>query len=269
VTSFRRNPLTGEPILFAPERAARPHAFAGSFDEERCPFCSGHEADTPPELARAGEPWRVRVVPNKYPPAGGAEVIIESPDHAATFDGIEHADEIVHVYAERLRAHRDAAYVALFKNEGARAGSSIAHVHSQLIPLPFVPPRIERERAAFAGGCPLCAAPQNMIRETNAFTWFAPYASSMAYQQWIVPKRHVASLGELDDDELAELAMLLRSAAAAMREIGDSYNWIFVNTPHFYVDLFPRLTTIAGLELGTGTFVEIVDPAAAAERLRR
>jgi galactose-1-phosphate uridylyltransferase len=43
---------------------------------------------------------------------------------------------------------------------------------------------------------------------------------------------------------------------------------MFVNTPHFYVDLFPRMTTIAGLELGTGTFIEIIDPAAAAERLR-
>jgi hypothetical protein len=37
---------------------------------------------------------------------------------------------------------------------------------------------------------------------------------------------------------------------------------------HFYVDVLPRMTTIAGLELGTGTFVEIIDPAAAAERLR-
>jgi len=32
--------------------------------------------------------------------------------------------------------------------------------------------------------------------------------------------------------------------------------------------LFPRLTAIAGFELGTGTFVEIIDPAAAARLLR-
>ena len=37
---------------------------------------------------------------------------------------------------------------------------------------------------------------------------------------------------------------------------------------HFYVDLFPRMTAIAGFELNTGTFVEIMDPAAAARRLR-
>jgi len=267
VTSFRRNIITGEPILFAPERAERPRAFAGSEDHARCPFCPGHESDTPPEILRVGDPWRVRVVPNKYPPAGGAEVIIESPDHNARFHDI--AENVVGVYAERLRAHADAAYVAIFKNEGACAGSSIAHVHSQLVPLPFVPPRVEREIAGFARACPLCLAPPNVIRETNAFTWFAPHASSMPFQQWIAPKRHVASIAALDDAELAELGSLLRSASAAMLAIGDAYNWMFMNTPHFYVDLFPRMTTIAGLELGTGTFVEIVDPAAAAARLRQ
>lgn len=264
MTSVRRNPLTGDPILFAPERAARPHAFADSSNDARCPFCAGHEEDTPPEILRAGDPWRVRVVPNKYPPIAGAEVIIESAEHAARFANAE----AVYAYAQRHRAHAGAAYVALFKNEGARAGSSIAHIHSQLIPLPFVPPRIERESTAFAHACPLCVAQPNVIRETSAFTWFAPHASSMAYQQWIAPKRHVASIGELHDGELDDLAALLRDASRAMLAIGDAYNWMFVNTPHFYVDLFLRLTTLAGLELGTGTFVEIIDPAAAAERLR-
>jgi len=269
VTPFRRNPITGEPVLFAPERAARPHAFSDSSNDARCPFCPGHESDTPPEIARAGDPWRVRVVPNKYPPADGAEVIIESPDHDARFDEIEHAEEVVRIYAERQRAHADAKYVAIFKNEGERAGSSIPHVHSQVVPLPFVPPRIERELPGFANRCPLCDEPSNVIRETSAFTWFAPHASSMAYQQWIVPRRHVASIANLNETELRELATLLRDASSATRRISDAYNWMFVNTPHFYIDLFPRVTSIAGLELGTGTFVEIIDPAAAAERLRR
>lgn len=269
MTSIRRHPLSGDPILFAPERAARPHAFADSPDSARCPFCPGHESDTPPEILRAGDPWRVRVVPNKFPPLDEAEVIIESADHEAQFGDITHADEVVRVYAERMRAHADAAYVALFKNEGADGGSSIPHVHSQLVPLPFVPPRVERERAGFAGACPLCGPHPNTIGETLAFSWFAPHASSMPYQQWIVPRRHLGSVAELDEEEIVELAALLRGAASAMTRLSVHYNWMFINTPHFYVDLVPRLTTLAGLELGTGTFVEIIDPAAAAERLRR
>jgi UDPglucose--hexose-1-phosphate uridylyltransferase len=92
----------------------------------------------------------------------------------------------------------------------------------------------------------------------------------MAYQQWLVPKQHAP---EFLDADPADLAFFLRTASETMLTIGRSYNWMFLNFPrqaaaHWYVDLFPRLTTIAGFELATGTFVEIMDPAAAARRLR-
>lgn len=272
--TYRRNVITGEPILFAPDRAARPRAF-GDDSNERCPFCPGHESDTPPTIVAAGDPWRVRVFPNKYPSVEGAEVIVESPEHEATFDALAHAEEVVQMYVDRYRAHEDAAYAAVFKNEGSRAGSSIPHVHSQVMPVPFTPPRIERESAAFASAqsCPLCAPPGEIIRETEHFVWLAPHGAAFAYQQWLVPKRHVFEMTMFTDAELADLASLLRLASHAMLTLGDSYNWSFLNFPrspaaHAYVDLIPRLTSIAGFELGTGTFVEIIDPAAAARRLR-
>jgi UDPglucose--hexose-1-phosphate uridylyltransferase len=272
--TVRRNPITGEPILFAPERATRPGAFGGE-RASRCPFCPQHEGDTPPAISSIGDPWRVRVVPNKYPPVTGAEVIIESPVHGATFGAIDDAEEVVRTYIDRYRAHTTAPYTAVFKNEGPRAGTSVPHVHSQVMPLPFVPPRVLRESEGFASAasCPLCDVDGEAIRETTSFRWLTPHASSSAYQQWLVPKRHVAEMSKLRDDEIAQLSALLRSASAAMLTLGSSYNWILMNFPrdtraHFYVDLIPRLTTLAGFELGSGTFVEIVDPADAARRLR-
>ena len=267
---FRKNPLTGDAVIYAPGRAERPRAF-GEEVEARCPFCIGHESDTPPETARTGAPWRVRVFPNKYPPVDGAEVIVESPQHGDAFHAIAHAEDVVRMYVERYRVHADAAYVSVFKNEGARAGASIPHVHSQVVPLPFVPPRIERELRGFANACPLCAPHGEIIRETSEYVWLAPHASAFAYQSWIVPKRHVSSMS--DFVALDELASLLRHASNAMQPLG-AYNWAFVNFPrepraHAYIDLYPRLAAIAGLELGTGTFVEIIDPADAATRLRR
>ncbi|HEY0160064.1 MAG TPA: hypothetical protein VGF28_22445 [Thermoanaerobaculia bacterium] len=266
-----RNPITGEPILFAPGRAARPRAFDAD-EIPRCPFCPGHESDTPPEVVRVGNPWRIRVFPNKYPSVEGAEVIVESPRHGDTFDRIEHAEEVVRTYADRYRAHAGARYTALFKNEGARGGASIPHVHSQVMPLAFTPPRIEREARAFASTerCPLCHFDGELIRETGSLIWLAPRGSSFAYQQWIVPKAHVSEMTAFD---AAELASLLRAASRSMLQLGESYNWMFVNFPgepkaHAYVDLVPRLSAIAGFELGTGTFVEIIDPAAAARRIR-
>ena len=57
----------------AAERASRPGDFAPRIEPPaphlRCPFCPGHEEETPPALetyGRHGE-WLVRVVPNLYP----------------------------------------------------------------------------------------------------------------------------------------------------------------------------------------------------------
>jgi len=196
-------------------------------------------------------------------------VIVESPDHDATFDRLEHAADAVRVYVDRYRAHHGAAHIALFKNHGPAAAASIPHIHSQVMPLPFVPPRIEREGDAFerAERCPLCAPMDGpMIRETPAFRWLAPAGSAMPYQQWIVPKRHVAEMTAFDDTELAELATLLQSASTAMLSLAGSYNWMFMNfarhrAAHCYVEIFPRITALGGFELGNGTFVQIVDPA--------
>jgi UDPglucose--hexose-1-phosphate uridylyltransferase len=212
----------------------------------------------------------------------GAEVIVESPEHSATFERLEHANEVVGMTIERYRAHTDAAYTAVFKNEGPAGGASIPHVHSQVMPVPFLPPRIEREARAFAGSshCPLCEALEShrrdglVIQETDGFAWLAPSASWMPWQQWIVPRAHASEMSTLDDARVAELALLLRNASRSMRVVSDSFNWAFLNFPrmnaaHWYVDLFPRRTTIAGFELSTGTFVEIMDPAMTARQFRQ
>lgn len=271
--AVRRHPISGEPILFAPDRALRPNAFARD-DSVDCPFCPGSESMTPPEIMRAGDPWRVRVFPNKYPAVEGHEVIVESNRHDTSFDRIDNAAEVVATYVERCRAHKGAAYVALFKNQGVRAGASIDHIHSQLMPLKFVPPRIELQAMAFAGSsCPLCRAPGTIIEENEAFIRCVPAGSQHAWEQWIVPRRHQADITSMGDDEIAALATILQSAVRAARNVAAAHNVLFMNFPrsataHFYVDVFPRMTSIAGFELSTGTFIEIIDPADAARRLK-
>jgi UDPglucose--hexose-1-phosphate uridylyltransferase len=271
--AVRRNIITGDPILFAPERAGRPNAF-GRTDQSLCPFCPGNEKETPPEILRVGDPWRVRVFPNKFPAVEGHEVIVEASQHNATFDRVEHAPEVVATWIGRYGVHRDAAYVSLFRNQGERAGASIDHLHSQLLPLSFLPPRVDREAAAFrrAVDCPLCSDVEVVIHQTPEFTWLAPSGSLHAYQQWIVPRRHVNEMSQLREEEIADLAVLLRRAALATAAVSRSHNLVFVNFPrqsaaHFYLDLFPRMTSVAGFELGTGTFIDIIDPAAAARVL--
>jgi UDPglucose--hexose-1-phosphate uridylyltransferase len=270
--AIRRHPVTGEPIVYAPERAGRPNAFGHWQDIGACPFCPGNESMTPPSIVEIGRPWRIRVFPNKYPAVEGHEVIVDSNRHDATFESLDNAAEVLQVYVDRMRTHADAAYVSLFKNEGEMSGASLPHIHSQIMPLPFVPPRVAREAAAFvrAPNCPLCAIRENVIEENEAFLRFAPSGSSFAYEQWIVPTRHQP---QMDGEHLQEMAAILRNTTRATRTIAESMNVLFMNFPpapaaHFYIQVFPRLASIAGFELATGMFIDIIDPAAAARRLK-
>lgn len=195
---LRRNPLNGDWVIVAPERAARPDTFRQADDgdgpdgtDDLCPFCPGNEGMTPPEVARTGdgEPetpgWRVRVVPNLYPivngnpvdvaatfsrfhdavRAGGAhEVIVLSPDHdrsLADLTGVE-VEELFDVLAQRVNAHIAAghAYVQILVNHGRSAGASIEHPHTQLVAVGVPPPAgmAEAERITAAPECPVCRA---------------------------------------------------------------------------------------------------------------
>jgi UDPglucose--hexose-1-phosphate uridylyltransferase len=265
---IRKTPITGDPVILAPEREERPNVYEGA----PCPFCPGAEWQTPPEIARDGDPWRVRVFPNKFPATEQHEVIVESAGHDDTFDALapDHATRAAEMMIERYRAlRRAAAYVCLFKNHGRAAGASIPHIHSQIVGTPFIPARVAREGEAFARRCRLCAMETHpLIAETAHYRWLAPLGATMPYQQWIVPKSH-----EPEMDDPRELAALLQHSSAAMLTVAEAYNWAFVNFPHqerghWYVELFPRLTVVAGFELGTGTFINTIDPADTASRLR-
>lgn len=77
---YRLDPLTGQTVIVAVERAARPHQFdieenGNASPRHTCPFCEGNESMTPGEIASfrpaSTEPdtsgWSVRCVPNKFP----------------------------------------------------------------------------------------------------------------------------------------------------------------------------------------------------------
>jgi UDPglucose--hexose-1-phosphate uridylyltransferase len=98
MSEFRKDPVSDHWVIIAPNRAHRPEQFGPGTAERasrRCPFCRGHEQDTPEAVAtymcgsvsrtpagRLGETpprevddgaWQVRVVPNLYPAVGDDE----------------------------------------------------------------------------------------------------------------------------------------------------------------------------------------------------
>lgn len=293
-------------MIVSPGRAARPYDFKTTAEErrERCPFCAGREDRTPAEVdvfrpdggGADGPGWRVRVVPNKYPvfprepeqpgaAFGVHEVVIETPDHDRGLADLSDAEaaDVFRMWARRIRAARDderLAYACLFKNHGPEAGASLEHSHSQLMAMPYVPDRVAAEADA-AGELErrfeaAAADPEQRIFVGDAVQAWAPPDSRFPYETWLGARRP----GRFEDAAESELAEAAAGAVRILRAFNRFFEappyHLIVYTPPFRssapqrwrIELFPRLVRVAGFEWATGVFVNQVDPARAAERLR-
>jgi len=180
---LRKDPIIGRWVIIATERSKRPNDYrsitaAPAAEHRFCPFCSGNEDKTPPEImayrkdgSKPNSPgWHVRVVPNKFPAlriegglnregegiydkmngVGAHEVIIETPDHKQTLATMTNnqVEEVLWSYRDRvldLKKDKRFRFILLFKNHGEAAGASVEHAHSQLIALPIVPRNVIEE----------------------------------------------------------------------------------------------------------------------------
>lgn len=252
--------------MFAPGRGGRPGAWLPPPEEatpeelERCPFCAGREERTPPETLRVGDPWRVRVVPNLYPAFERQEVVIHSPDHVRSFADLSEGQ--IESIAEAWQHRIDAAaaegfgYVHALINEGRLAGSSLPHSHSQLVVLEEVPPPVVAEDR---GALDELLRHENLrVLERNDAVAVVHYVGASPYESLILGGALVDLLGALHD-----LAGRVRGAEGPF-----AWNaWLHATDPK-HVHFVPRLTALAGVELGAGLYVNAVPPEQAAERLR-
>lgn len=304
---MRRDPVTDRVVLLAPGRSARPFTVAPAPPDDRpgaCPFCPGHEHETPPEAARRGPGlpdtpgWRVRVVPNLYPivggpgagPGGGGahEVVVFTPDHGRDLGRLDDAAvrECHEVLRARARVHAaaGAAHVQVLVNHGRAAGASIAHPHAQLLALEFVPPAVTAalERFAAAGrdvvmdDAEASVAQGGRVLTEDALAW-CPFAAASPFETRITSPHATARFEDAPDDALDAVARATRDIVRALTRLlgGAAYNVVVHNGPaqgdvpfHWYVTVVPRISVVAGFEMGTGVLVNTLDPAEAAARLR-
>ena len=224
-------------------------------------------------------------------PAGGShEVIVHAPRHQLSLVELDPEQFLaaIDAWRARLSAHEGAAYVHVSVNEGKQAGASLEHTHAQLYALPFVPALVARERERFTahhnrtmGGCLLCDLLQEEVRRRDRVVAMddhavvlAPYASRMPFELQLVPRRHERSF--VDSDPRAA-ALLQEALATLKRVLGGSpppLNLWLRTAPkdashfHWHIDVVPRTTQLAGLELGTGVAVNVRAPEEAAAELR-
>jgi UDPglucose--hexose-1-phosphate uridylyltransferase len=257
--------MTGRWVAIAPERAARPGASAPASDEpEACPFCAGHEERTPPETLRLGDGptgWAVRVIPNLYPALERQEVVIHGPLHLHSFGALPNSTVDLVAEAWQRRAHDAGGFCFPILNEGHAAGASLPHSHSQLAWLPAPAPQVVAER-----GLPEVIP----VLERDGVSAGCPVASRVPYEVLLAPSRPEPEglRSDLLAPALRLLAELIRRLQRVRGEELVPLNAWLHDGPHWHLELVPRTTRLAGLELGAGVYVNPVDPAQAAALLR-
>jgi UDPglucose--hexose-1-phosphate uridylyltransferase len=263
VSELRRDPIRRRWVIVSPERGSEVvprRTPTASRAEGPCPFCPGHEALNPEEIAatREEDGWLVRVTPDKQPllriegdlgrrgagmfdlmnAIGAHELVSDTPDHERAWAdfGPRHMARLLETYRSRvrdLRRDRRFRHVLVLKNHGA-AWSRYRHAHSHVIATPFIPKRVEeelggareyhrmRERCVFCDQLAeeLAAAARIVARDAD-FVTCAPFASEYPYEMWILPVQHLSDFSALPDAALGPLAARLVDALARLRAVLD------------------------------------------------
>ena len=272
MNELRKDYLLDRWVLLNEDRGNRPTDFVKKRTAKKtiCPFCSGNEKLTPPEITRIEEnnKWSMRVFPNKFPavtsdvgwqikekgiftssPSFGVhEVIVETPKHneqLADFS-LKRINRLLQLYCYRineLSADKRIKQVAVFKNEGFEAGASMSHSHTQIIAYNKLAETIGEKLKASnkyikkTGNCPYCEIIKKeknsprFVYENDSILVYAPFAPRFAYEVRISPKRHVNRITELENKELLDLAKAIKYILVRLKKIGASYNMYFRNAP--------------------------------------
>ncbi len=246
------------------------------------------------ELVREGEGMYDRISG-----IGAHEVIIETPDHNQTYTSMTSMaiENIFWAFQQRiLDLKRDIRfrYFMIFKNHGESAGASLEHSHSQLIALPIVPKRVMEEMHGasshfnYKERCIFCdiirqemvvSQQERVVCYNESFLALAPFASRFPFEVWIIPRRHFHHFENLQGQGLGELTSLFQEVMQRLEGLLDNpdYNFILHNAPvgdeareyyHWHLEIFPKLTHVAGFEWGSGFYINHTPPELAAQMLR-
>lgn len=228
---------------------------------------------------------------------GAHEVLVGHPRHDCDLGEMDpaHISLLLRMYRERytaLRANPVVESIVIFKNHGHRAGSSLEHSHSQITAAPVISPQVwirlqeARRYHELNGGCLYCAvineelaAGERVLESGPSFAAFMPYASLSPFHTWIFPRKHEPSFDQISDADIDDLAgMLARLLRRMKAAAGDpDYNITIRSAPvgemssgcfHWYLAFVPRMTQLAGFELGSGTYINSMRPELCAERFR-
>jgi UDPglucose--hexose-1-phosphate uridylyltransferase len=267
-------------------------------DDGAAPDTPGWSVRVVPNLYPALDPHGAEPAPDARPDLfgvhaarGAHEVIVNAPQPVSSLAELED-DQValaMEMWRRRMRHHADAgaSHVHLIVNERREGGASLPHTHAQLYALDFVPTQVARERERYGAyavrtmGADLL---QDLVQEEvkrrerivaidDEAVLLAPWGSRLPYQLMLAPRR---PRRRFEDDGPTGAALLREALRRLGRALGAQppLNLWVRTAPRdaerfcWRIDIVPRLTAPAGLELGAGVDLCIVAPEQAAAALR-
>lgn len=249
--------------------------------------------------------WIIRCFSNLYPaftrntatrtyspwiygdPYGYHEVVVESPNHNDNLWNIEVkqlslAFKAIFKRALDIQNDDKVKYVSIFKNHGAQAGASIVHPHFQIIAVTLIPDVIAEEAKKLKeDNCTYCKVAKierespRYILTNKEFIVLTPWASRNPYELLILPIKHMDTPLKMNRESITALAETLTLTFKAFNKLlgNIDFNLWIHHAPknydfHWHIEVVPKTTTWAGLELSTGIFINTLPPEKAAKEFR-
>lgn len=299
--AIRKDYFTETYVIVAPKRNLRPSDFTSNthqlFETASSPRLD-LQAQVDAILDRNGN-WKTKVVDNKFPALtldnpqayGKQEIVLDTPLANTPLGrvGVAQLTTVLQTYQKRtvaLSKLRGIKYVSVFKNDGVRAGASLAHSHSQIIAAPLIPPRVSRISIAIEeyfqknNKDPYDTVIEfersehlRVIGENTNFIAFCPFASRWPLDVWIVPLQKRSNIVEFNEAELGSLAEILQKVIGRLSNASIDYNFYLENgiSPNhrFALKVQARsLNWFAGFEMATEITVNPIPPEVAASWYR-
>ena len=238
------------------------------------------------------------------PGKGNCEVLLYSQDHEKTLGdlGFPNIIALINLWKERLNynmENEELRYSFIFENRGKIIGVTLFHPHGQMYSFPFIPPRIERAVHSSKmywkehKSCLFCKVMETeledrsrLVEENEDFVAFIPYFAKWPFEVHIYPKQHYSYISQIPESQSANFAAIIKHTVQRLDGLyGFVMPYVFShhNAPyndgdnshfHYHIEIYPpyrakdRVKYIAGVEMGTNTFINPTNPQENAKKLR-
>lgn len=238
-------------------------------------------------------------------PTGRCEVVLYTPNHDSTLahESLSQIEGLIAVWQDRcIEIARDdkIQFIFLFENKGTEIGVTLHHPHGQIYAFNHVPPFVNMEHQMAAehhaehGTCLICSLTENefqsrdrIVFESNEIVAFVPFAARYPYEVHITTRAHRPLIQQLTFHERRSLALALKTVLLKYDKLfGFPMPYIMAHHQaraqdldcqnyHWHLELYPpyrtaqKLKYLAGVESGTGFFINDTYPEQKAAELRQ